>query len=283
MESAARASGSRFAYLKGDLVRLELALVQYAFAQARPARVPAGDAAGAGARGAAVLDRASCRPTGPRSTRSAGDDLYLVGTSEVSLAALHADQISGRGRAAAALRGLLDLLPARGRAPPGKDTRGIFRVHQFDKVEMFSFVEPRGSRRRARAPARDRGGDPAGARDPVPGRERRGRRPRRVRGEEVRLRGLAAGPGALPGADVVARTRPTTRRGACAPRTARRAAARRARSTRSTGRPSRSAARCSRSWRTTRLPDGGFACFRRRCMPFGAPQQVSGPSAVEVS
>ena len=89
------------------------------------------------------------------------DDLYLAGTSEVPLASLHAGEI-------------LEELPLRyaGFSPcfrreagaAGKDTRGIFRVHQFDKVEMFSFVAPGGVRRRARAPARDRGGADAGAR-----------------------------------------------------------------------------------------------------------------------
>ena len=84
----------------------------------------------------------------------------------------------------------------------GKDTRGIFRVHQFDKLEMFSFVEPAASRRGARAPAGHRGGDHAGARDPLPrGQHRRGR-PGRQRGQEVRLRGVAARPGALPRADL---------------------------------------------------------------------------------
>jgi seryl-tRNA synthetase len=67
------------------------------------------------------------------------DDLYLVGTSEVALASLHAGEI-------------LDAVPRRyagfsscfrrEAGAAGKDTRGIFRVHQFDKVEMFSFVEP---------------------------------------------------------------------------------------------------------------------------------------------
>jgi seryl-tRNA synthetase len=71
------------------------------------------------------------------------DDLYLVGTSEVPLASLHAGEI-------------MDSLPARyagfstcfrrEAGAAGKDTRGIFRVHQFDKVEMFSFVEPSTSR-----------------------------------------------------------------------------------------------------------------------------------------
>jgi seryl-tRNA synthetase len=73
--------------------------------------------------------------------RLADDDLYLVGTSEVPLASLHADEILPA-----------DALPRRyaGYSPcfrreagaAGKDTRGIFRVHQFDKVEMFSFVAP---------------------------------------------------------------------------------------------------------------------------------------------
>ena len=97
----------------------------------------------------------------------------------------------------------------------GKDTRGIFRVHQFDKVEMFSFVEPGRVGRGARAPAGHRGGDPAGARDPLPRGQHRRRRPRRQRGQEVRLRGVAARPGALPRADLDARTRPTSRPGAC--------------------------------------------------------------------
>jgi seryl-tRNA synthetase len=71
--------------------------------------------------------------------RLADDDLYLAGTSEVALASLHADEI-------------MEDLPRRyaGFSPcfrreagaAGRDTRGIFRVHQFDKVEMFSFVEP---------------------------------------------------------------------------------------------------------------------------------------------
>jgi seryl-tRNA synthetase len=77
--------------------------------------------------------------------RLADDDLYLAGTSEVALASLHAGEI---------LEG--ESLPLRyaGYSPcfrreagaAGKDTRGIFRVHQFDKVEMFSFVEPDRSR-----------------------------------------------------------------------------------------------------------------------------------------
>ena len=127
--------------------------------------------------------------------RLADDPLYLTGTSEVPLASLHAGEI-------------MDEVPRRyaGFSPcfrreagaAGKDTRGIFRVHQFDKVEMFAFVEPARVGGRARAAAGDRGGDPPGARDPVPRRQHRGRRPRLLGRQEVRPRGLAAVAAALP-------------------------------------------------------------------------------------
>ena len=70
MESAARASGSRFAYLKGELVMLELALVQYAMSKLSGSRLPPGGPAGAGPGGADVLDGLPARPTARRSTRS---------------------------------------------------------------------------------------------------------------------------------------------------------------------------------------------------------------------
>jgi seryl-tRNA synthetase len=75
----------------------------------------------------------------------AGDDLYLVGTSEVSLAALHADQIMSADDLPLRYAGFSTCF-RREAGAAGKDTRGIFRVHQFDKVEMFSFVEPSTSR-----------------------------------------------------------------------------------------------------------------------------------------
>jgi seryl-tRNA synthetase len=79
--------------------------------------------------------------------RSSATSSTSTGTSEVALAACHGDEIL-EPTAAAALRGLLDELPARSRAR-GKDTRGMFRVHQFDKVEMFVFTFL-GAARRAR-------------------------------------------------------------------------------------------------------------------------------------
>ena len=130
------------------------------------------------------------------------DELFLVGTSEVSLAALHADEILAAGELPRRYAGISTCF-RREAGAAGKDTRGIFRVHQFDKVEMFSFVEPDESERRARAPARDPGADPAGARDPLPRRRHPGRRPRRPGGAQVRLRGVDPEPGALPRAHLV--------------------------------------------------------------------------------
>jgi seryl-tRNA synthetase len=140
MEAAARASGSRFAYLKGDLVLVEMALVRFALELLRseghePAIPPV------------LVREESLFGTGflpgdrdqiyeiPR------DELYLVGTSEVSLAALHAGQILDPGVLPLRYAGFSTCF-RREAGAAGKDTRGIFRVHQFDKVEMFSFVEP---------------------------------------------------------------------------------------------------------------------------------------------
>src|SRR4029450_11247059 len=69
------------------------------------------------------------------------DELFLVGTSEVSLAALHADQIMDAGDLPKRYAGFSPCF-RREAGAAGKDPRGIFRVHQFDKVEMFSFVDP---------------------------------------------------------------------------------------------------------------------------------------------
>jgi seryl-tRNA synthetase len=69
------------------------------------------------------------------------DELFLVGTSEVSLASLHADQIMEASELPKRYGGFSTCF-RREAGAAGKDTRGIFRVHQFDKVEMFSFVEP---------------------------------------------------------------------------------------------------------------------------------------------
>jgi len=143
MERGARLSGSRFAYLRGDLVLLELALVRWALEKLNgegfePVIPPVL------VREQALFGTGMLPDTEQQIYRLPDDDLYLVGTSEVALASLHAGEI---------LEG--ETLPRRyaGFSPcfrreagaAGKDTRGIFRVHQFDKVEMFSFVAPEDS------------------------------------------------------------------------------------------------------------------------------------------
>jgi seryl-tRNA synthetase len=137
-ERGAKVSGARFAFLTGDGALLELALVNLAMAQAVDAGfVP-------------VIAPALVRPEAMEGTGFLGahaaevyklenDDLYLVGTSEVPLAAYHSNEV-------------LDSVPRRyagfsscfrrEAGSHGKDTRGIIRVHQFDKVEMFSYVDP---------------------------------------------------------------------------------------------------------------------------------------------
>ena len=200
MEAGARVAGSRFAYLKGDLVLLELALVRWALELLRgkgfePVVPPVL------VREEALHGTGFLPDTEQQIYRLADDALYLTGTSEVALASLHAGEIVDGERLPLRYAGFSPCF-RREAGAAGRDTRGLFRVHQFDKVEMFSFVAPEDARRRARAAARQRGGDPDRARDPLPRRQHRGRRPRLLGRQEVRLRGLAAGPAALPRADV---------------------------------------------------------------------------------
>jgi seryl-tRNA synthetase len=140
VERGAKVSGSRFYYLTGQGAELELALINLAMSLAMrngftpmipPALVKSSAMEGTGFLGQAAQDVYQLPE----------DDLYLVGTAEVPLAAYHSDEV-------------LDPvdLPLRyaGYSPSyrreagsyGKDTRGIFRVHWFDKVEMFVFCAP---------------------------------------------------------------------------------------------------------------------------------------------
>jgi seryl-tRNA synthetase len=140
MEHAAQTSGSRFAYLRGELVLLELALVRYAFERLRaegfePVVPPVL------VRERALYGTGFLPDTEQQIYRLPDDDLYLVGTSEVPLASLHADEILA-GEALPLCYAGFSTCFRREAGAAGKDTRGIFRVHQFDKVEMFSFVEP---------------------------------------------------------------------------------------------------------------------------------------------
>jgi seryl-tRNA synthetase len=138
MERGAKVSGSRFYFLKGVGARLELALLQMAMDQA----VQAGFTP--------MITPTLVRPEIMQGTgfdvahdaeiyRLAEDDLYLVGTSEVALAGYHADEIldldKGPLRYAA-----WSSCYRREAGSHGRDTRGIIRVHQFNKVEMFTYT-----------------------------------------------------------------------------------------------------------------------------------------------
>jgi len=140
MEAAARVSGSRFAYLKGDLVLLELALVRWGLEVLgghgfEPVIPPVL------VREEALYGTGQLPDTEQQIYRLADDPLYLAGTSEVPLASLHAGEILDGGRLPIRYAGMSPCF-RREAGAAGRDTRGIFRVHQFDKVEMFSFVEP---------------------------------------------------------------------------------------------------------------------------------------------
>jgi seryl-tRNA synthetase len=140
MERGARLSGSRFAYLRGELVMLELALVRYAMEKLtgegfEPVIPPVL------VREQALYGTGMLPDTEQQIYQLPNDDLYLAGTSEVALASLHRDEILSADQLPLRYAGFSSCF-RREAGAAGKDTRGIFRVHQFDKVEMFSFVEP---------------------------------------------------------------------------------------------------------------------------------------------
>jgi seryl-tRNA synthetase len=140
MEAGARVAGSRFAYLKGPLVRLELALVQWALTLLEgkgftPVVPPVL------VREEALFGTGMLPDTEQQIYRVPDEDLFLAGTSEVPLASLHAGEILAPGSLPLRYAGFSSCF-RREAGAAGKDTQGIFRVHQFDKVEMFAFVEP---------------------------------------------------------------------------------------------------------------------------------------------
>jgi seryl-tRNA synthetase len=140
LEEGARVSGARFVYLKGSLVRLELALVQWVvdlleskgFTPVVPPVL---------VREEALFGTGMLPDTEQQLYRVPEDELFLAGTSEVPLASLHAGEIFDPGGLPRRYAGFSTCF-RREAGAAGKDTQGIFRVHQFDKVEMFSFVEP---------------------------------------------------------------------------------------------------------------------------------------------
>ena len=140
VDRGARTSGSRFAYLFGDAVVLQFALLRYGldFALARgfvpvipPVLVREEAMFGTGFLPA---DEAQLYTTRQ-------DDLFLIGTSEVPLASLHAGEILDPDGLPRRYVGYSTCF-RREAGAYGRDTRGIFRVHQFDKLEMFAFVQP---------------------------------------------------------------------------------------------------------------------------------------------
>ena len=140
VERGAKVSGSRFFYLTGPGAELEFALLNLALEHARrhgltpvitPALVLPSAMEGTGFLGQAAENV----------YRIESDDMYLVGTSEVPLAALHSDEIIDADALPLRYAGWSSCF-RREAGSYGKDTRGIIRVHQFDKVEMFVFCEP---------------------------------------------------------------------------------------------------------------------------------------------
>ena len=144
IEKASRLSGSRFGYVMGGLARLEFALVQFAFDRLEPHGftpvVPP-----VLVREKALIGTGFFPGDRQQVYAIEKDELYLVGTSEVSLAALHMDEILDAESLPIRYAGFSTCF-RREAGTHGKDTRGIFRVHQFDKVEMFSFCHPDASR-----------------------------------------------------------------------------------------------------------------------------------------
>ena len=140
MERAARVSGSRFGYMVGDTALVALALYRFALDRSsRRASHPS-------------CRRCSCarrRCTAPgcfrRRSRTVykleGEDLFLVGTAEVPLGGLHADEIID-GTPSRSATSAYSSCFRREAGAAGKDTRGMFRVHQFNKVEQFVFIGP---------------------------------------------------------------------------------------------------------------------------------------------
>jgi len=143
MEAGARVAGSRFSYLRGPLVLLELALVRFAIERLlahgfEPVIPPVL------VREEAMFGTGFLPDTEQQIYRTADDDLYLVGTSEVPLASLHGGEILPEEELPRRYAGFSTCF-RREAGAGGRDTRGIFRVHQFDKVEMFAFVAPEDS------------------------------------------------------------------------------------------------------------------------------------------
>lgn len=140
VQKASEVSGSRFSYLFGDLVKIEFNLVLWAMQQLsdkgfKPTIPPVL------VRENALYGTGFFPDDAEQVYEIPNDDLYLVGTSEVPLAALHSNEILDTTTLPIRYAGFSTCF-RREAGTYGKDTTGIFRVHQFDKVEMFSFCDP---------------------------------------------------------------------------------------------------------------------------------------------
>ena len=140
VQKAAEVSGSRFSYLFGDLVKIEFNLVLWAMQKLsdkgfKPTIPPVL------VRENALYGTGFFPDDAEQVYEIPNDDLYLVGTSEVPLAALHSNEILDTATLPIRYAGFSTCF-RREAGTYGKDTTGIFRVHQFDKVEMFSFCDP---------------------------------------------------------------------------------------------------------------------------------------------
>ena len=144
VEKAAEVSGSRFSYIFGDLVKIEFNLVSYVLDKlASKGFIPT--VPPVLVRENALYGTGFFPDDAEQVYEIQNDDLYLVGTSEVSLAALHGDEILEYDSLPLRYAGFSTCF-RREAGTYGKDTTGIFRVHQFDKVEMFSFCDPEKSK-----------------------------------------------------------------------------------------------------------------------------------------
>jgi seryl-tRNA synthetase len=140
---AAKVSGSRFGYLKGKGAMLEFSLVRWAMdhlvAEGFTPMVPP-----VLVREEALVGTGFFPEAREQVYEVPRDELFLVGTAEVPLAAYHTDEILEAGDLPLRYAGFSTCF-RREAGTYGKDTAGIFRVHQFDKVEMFVFTDPEGS------------------------------------------------------------------------------------------------------------------------------------------
>ena len=143
VQKASEISGSRFSYIFGDLVKIEFSLVSWALNKLSekgftPTVPPVL------VRENALYGTGFFPDDAEQVYEIPNDELFLVGTSEVPLAALHSNEIVNIDDLPIRYAGFSTCF-RREAGTYGKDTSGIFRVHQFDKVEMFSFCNPENS------------------------------------------------------------------------------------------------------------------------------------------